>query len=160
MNDDCGAPRWAALVRDLSHPRGIPVVPQTSVPPSPRLATTHWSIHVLDHSEQTGELAAVRVEPEDDGVRAVLNGELDMSNADEIYQRLLTVARDNATLVVDLSDLMFIDSAGVAALDRLARTAPNHCGLRIAARPGSIPARTLSLAGMDQVLPMAPPSAL
>lgn len=77
-----------------------------------------------------------------------------MSNADEIYQRLLVAARGCETLIVDLSGLAFIDSAGVAAIDRLNRTITGGTALRVVAERGSVPARTLALAGMDQVLPM------
>ena len=88
---------------------------------------------------------------------AAVVGELDMSNADDIHQQLRAAASDAARLVVDLSGLGFIDSAGIAVLDRLHRelaTGPTE--LRIAATPDSVAARTLRLAGMDRVLPMAP----
>jgi len=88
---------------------------------------------------------------------AAVVGELDMSNADDIHQQLRAAASGATALVVDLSGLGFIDSAGIAILDRLHRelaTGPTE--LRISATPDSVAARTLRLAGMDRVLPMAP----
>jgi anti-sigma B factor antagonist len=65
-------------------------------------------------------MADVRIEREDKTVVAVLTGEVDMSNATSV--RLLiagSVASDDDALLVDLSELSFIDSAGLHSLIEL-----------------------------------------
>jgi anti-anti-sigma factor len=112
---------------------------------------------VAESGDEFMELATVRVEWTADTVRATLSGELDMSNAESIYQRLLSAAVNGCELLVDLAGLAFIDSAGIAVLDRLYRTlAAGSTRLVLAAGRGTVAARTLALAGMDRVLPMAP----
>jgi anti-sigma B factor antagonist len=102
-------------------------------------------------------LAEVHVQHGPTGIVAALVGELDMSNADDIHQQLSGAAAHGGVLVVDLSGLGFIDSAGIAVLDRLHRDlASGPTELRVAATADSVAARTLSLAGMDRVLPMTP----
>lgn len=103
------------------------------------------------------ELATITFEQHGTTVHARLAGELDMSNAGDIHQRLLTAGRDSLRLLVDLSELTFIDSAGVSALDQLNLALTQDGQLQIIAPDGSIPARTLALVGMDKILPMVPP---
>lgn len=43
-----------------------------------------------------------------------LHGQLDMANADRVRDALISVA--GSTVVVDLADLQFCDSSGIAAL--------------------------------------------
>ena len=65
-------------------------------------------------------LADVRFEREDGIVIAVLTGEVDMSNATSV--RLLiseSVTSDDDAVVVDLSDLAFMDSAGLHSVVEL-----------------------------------------
>lgn len=65
-------------------------------------------------------LADVRFEREDGIVTAVLTGEVDMSNAASV--RLLiseSVTPDDDAVIVDLSELSFMDSAGLHSLVEL-----------------------------------------
>jgi anti-sigma B factor antagonist len=65
-------------------------------------------------------MADVRVEREDTVVIAVLAGEVDMSNAATVRQQVAeSVTSDEDALIVDLSDLAFMDSAGLHALIEL-----------------------------------------
>lgn len=107
--------------------------------------------------DENGGLAAVRWERQDRSARADLIGEVDISNADDVLRELLSAADQGVgDLLVDLSGLRFIDSAGIAVMDRLTRAlASGGTRLRIHAAEGSVAARTLALAGMDRVLPMS-----
>jgi anti-anti-sigma factor len=49
-------------------------------------------------------------------VRLSLSGELDLAVADRLHSRLQKLARAHAIVVLDLSDLQFIDSTGVQLL--------------------------------------------
>jgi anti-sigma B factor antagonist len=65
-------------------------------------------------------MADVRIEREDKTVVAVLTGEVDMSNAASVRLEIAgSVTPDDDALVVDLSDLSFIDSAGLHTLIEL-----------------------------------------
>jgi anti-anti-sigma factor len=65
-------------------------------------------------------MADVRFEREDKTVVAVLTGEVDMSNAPSVRQQIAeSVTPDDDALLVDLSELSFIDSAGLHTLIEL-----------------------------------------
>jgi anti-sigma B factor antagonist len=60
-----------------------------------------------------------KVEPLDSGAVAVVrvSGELDLENVDEIHEALLELVPNSANgLVADLSNLTYVDSAGVRLL--------------------------------------------
>ena len=62
-------------------------------------------------------MADVRIERVDKTVVAVLKGEVDMSNAASVRLQIAnSVTPDDDALLVDLSELAFIDSAGLHAL--------------------------------------------
>ncbi len=65
-------------------------------------------------------MAEVRIEREEKTAVAVLTGEVDMSNAASVRQQIAeSVTPDDDALLVDLSELSFIDSAGLHALIEL-----------------------------------------
>jgi anti-anti-sigma factor len=65
-------------------------------------------------------MADARIEREDKIVIAVLTGEIDMSNAASVRQQVArSVTSDEDALIVDLSDLSFMDSAGLHSLIEL-----------------------------------------
>ena len=153
---DRQAPSLGAHPQNMPSPE--PTARQTGSPSQPALPHTvsydNRSTRMHAPGNQHDELATIRIERHADRSHAHLAGEIDMSNAGEVYQQLLAVAQSSETLVVDLSELSFIDSAGVAALDRLNRTVTGATRLHIIAPDSSAPGRTLALAGMDKILPM------
>jgi anti-sigma B factor antagonist len=65
-------------------------------------------------------MADVRLEREDATVVAVLTGEVDMSNATSVRLQIAeSVTPDDDAMIVDLSELSFIDSAGLHTLIEL-----------------------------------------
>jgi anti-sigma B factor antagonist len=65
-------------------------------------------------------MADVRFEREDETVVAILTGEVDMSNAASVQQRIAeSVTPDDDAVIVDLSELAFMDSAGLHAVIEL-----------------------------------------
>ena len=100
------------------------------------------------------DLATVTIERRGDVTLARVAGELDMSNADAVRERLLE-ARADGPLVLDLTAVDYLDSAWLAAMDRLARAVPGERGgLRLVCPPGAPSRRALEVAGVDQLLPM------
>src|SRR5687768_17085418 len=73
-------------------------------------------------------LSAYELEIGDDAagvVVAVLSGELDLTNARGLEERLDGAAPDETVLVIDLNRVVFIDSAALHVLFKLAERRPN-----------------------------------
>jgi anti-anti-sigma factor len=91
----------------------------------------------------------------DDGVVvASLSGEIDLSNAAEITDALLRgVPNEALGLVIDLSEVSYIDSAGVRMLAELDhRLGWRAQTLRVVAPEESRSRRVLEIAGLERVL--------
>ena len=90
-----------------------------------------------------------------------LKGELDLSESPQLEAALLEAEQSDAKeIVVDLGELTFVDSSGLAVLVRAAsRSATNGDQLRITPARDHV-ARVLRLTGLDTVLPfLVEPSA-
>jgi anti-anti-sigma factor len=73
---------------------------------------------------------------------------LDVSSADGLSNSLVELA--GSTLVVDLSDLTFMDSSGIGALVRARnRIRADGLGDLVLTRPGAIVRRALEIVGLD-----------
>lgn len=80
-------------------------------------------------------------------IDASLSGELDLTNARELEERLHDAAPAGSTLVVDLNRVAFIDSAALHVLFKVARhLAPGS--LVLVLDPDAPIARTLEIVGM------------
>ena len=65
-------------------------------------------------------MAEVRYEREDETVVAIITGEVDMSNATSVRQEIAaSVTPDDDAVIIDMSELSFIDSAGLHAMIEL-----------------------------------------
>ncbi|MDX6556667.1 MAG: hypothetical protein QOD86_2862 [Miltoncostaeaceae bacterium] len=101
------------------------------------------------------ELARVIVERYDGATLARIAGELDLSNAEIVRERLLEAAGDRGPLIVDFTEVEYLDSAWLAAMDRLARSMPTERGgLRLVCPPTAPSRRALEVTGVDQILPL------
>jgi anti-anti-sigma factor len=80
-----------------------------------------------------------------------VTGELDLTNAHEVEERLEGLAEEGHTrLVLDLNRLVFIDSAALHVLFRTARRlGRERFGLVL--EPSAAVARTLAIAGISEV---------
>jgi anti-sigma B factor antagonist len=99
-----------------------------------------------------------RVAVRPDGITVVrLAGRLDMGSADLLKRRVASLVEDgHARVAVDLTEVSFIDSAGLGALiSGLKSTRSAGGDLRIAA-PNEQTRMVLSLTGMERVLPEHP----
>jgi anti-anti-sigma factor len=97
------------------------------------------------------ELASFVVDRHDDVIVGVLTGEIDLSNATEL-EGVMTDAVPNTVrgVVLDLSGLTYMDSAGVRLLLSLAgRLRWRGQDLVLVAPPDSRCRRVLSMAGVD-----------
>jgi anti-anti-sigma factor len=91
----------------------------------------------------------------DAAARVMVAGELDLATSerfDQVVARALTEADD---VVLDLSDVTFIDSTGLSSL--LAGVSASHLRDRrlvISSRLGAQPRRLLQVAGIEGALPL------
>jgi len=95
--------------------------------------------------ERQGTLCLVRV-----------HGEIDLSNAHEVSSAIgIFMGQEAHRLVVDLSDITYLDSAGVALLLRLAeRLQARRRQLHLVVPRGSPVRRVLLFTGLPRVIPM------
>ena len=97
-------------------------------------------------------MAEVRIEREEKTVVAALTGEVDMSNAATVRLQIAeSVTPDDDALVVDLSDLSFIDSAGLHTLIELGTVLDERRQhLLLCLPPGSTIRRALDIIGLPR----------
>ena len=77
-----------------------------------------------------------------------LSGELDMAHAPEVAETLDALADTSRPVIVDLSELKFIDSSGIHAI---LRPRPQEGVVVLVCPPGNIQ-RVLSVTKIDRVL--------
>ena len=87
---------------------------------------------------------------EQDGEAGIfkLTGELDISNATEVVERLGPIAKQQGDLRLDLSGLSFIDSSGIHAIVKLSKEMTGSRRLLLAS-PSPAVARALRLVRVD-----------
>ncbi|MBO0708811.1 MAG: STAS domain-containing protein [Candidatus Dormibacteraeota bacterium] len=86
-----------------------------------------------------------------------LRGELDISSAASLRERLLDILADHAhSLVLDLSRLVFIDSTGLSVLVAAERRAQELGGTLSLVGPQKIVARVLRVTSLDKHFPIFP----
>ena len=79
-----------------------------------------------------------------------LRGEVDMANATDLADALGTAADLGRPVVIDVSELSFIDSAGFAAIHRSIERVRVHLVVPATTRT----ARAFAVSGLDSVLPV------
>ncbi|MFL5893536.1 MAG: STAS domain-containing protein [Thermoleophilaceae bacterium] len=85
--------------------------------------------------------------------RVILKGELDLSGAPRVDQALQQAEDLPVSLVVlDLSQLTFIDSSGLEVMLRAARRAQDRGGRLVVARPSVQVRKLLEMTAIDQAL--------
>ena len=100
------------------------------------------------------ELANLAVGSTNGVVVATLSGEIDLSNAAQITRSVVDAVPNEAVgLVMDLSDVAYLDSAGVRMLAELERRLGwRSQAFRVVAPEGSRTRKVLSIAGLDGLL--------
>ena len=87
-----------------------------------------------------------------DGYAVVeLHGELDLSSASDLRERLLDiVSQQTASLILDLSGLRFMDSTGISVLMATERRANLLGGSLSLVNPQKVVARVLQVTSLDK----------
>lgn len=99
------------------------------------------------------DLAEVRTEVDGDRLIVAIRGEVDLSNAETVEQRIHAALADQPTLVVDLTELRYMDSRGVRLLYELARSRVS--GQMIVVAPAdSVAGQLLEVTRMVDLVPV------
>jgi len=86
-----------------------------------------------------------------------LAGELDLTNAEELQQRLDALAEEGSSLVLELNKLRFLDSAALHVLFRLAvRLSDDGRRLGVVLDASAPVAKTVELVSLDQAADVRP----
>jgi anti-anti-sigma factor len=102
-------------------------------------------------------LEQLHVEHRGDVVVTHVSGEVDLSNAASVTERLIEATPNTATaLVLDLSGTRYLDSSGVRMLFELAQRLRNRGqGLKLVVPDESHVKRVLVLTEVERVVPMS-----
>jgi anti-anti-sigma factor len=101
------------------------------------------------------DLLTVEIERPGDGLTVVaLAGELDLSTSPHLEGQLLSEAKGQGNVVVDLTRLAFIDSSGIGLLIKAHRARENGAVLHTVVAPGSQVERVFAIAGIESALPL------
>jgi anti-anti-sigma factor len=103
------------------------------------------------------QLATLDLEREGHTTYAALAGEIDPSNARELGRRLTgAVPNDVLTVILDLSDVEYIDSSGVQLIFELAeRLEARQQRLAVVVPEGAPAQRVLEIVALDATAPVA-----
>jgi anti-anti-sigma factor len=101
-------------------------------------------------------LAEITVRVERSVPICAVRGEIDASNVESVLERLVASApNDSPGLVLDLSETVYLDSAGVRILFELARRMrTRRQELRVAVPPSGIVRRVLVLTALADIVPL------
>jgi len=104
----------------------------------------------------TGDLIGVEIEERGDVVIARLTGELDIAVAVATGQKIGRAVPSSARgVVVDMTELEFMDSSGISMLFALARQVGSHRQeLRVVAQSGRPVARVLEIVEFERAAPI------
>jgi anti-sigma B factor antagonist len=104
---------------------------------------------------KNGQVLTVRVEAVGPRASVVsLAGELDLSTIPNVEKQLFDQLRSHPAIVVDLTDVTFIDSSGIALLIQASRASGETGVLNTVVAEGSQVERVFRLAGIDRALPL------
>jgi anti-anti-sigma factor len=111
----------------------------------------------LDQEERRRRLReqpVIGIESHDGAVVVQLGGELDLYNAEVVRQALMDVAKGAPErLILDLSEVEFIDSTALGALIEARASLPDR-GVLLLAAPAHETRRALQVSGLDRHLPV------
>lgn len=100
--------------------------------------------------EASHDLVQISSQTRDGVTVATISGEVDVSNGEEVARALADIPPVALGLVVDLRDLSYLDSTGIAVLhDLSSRMHQRSQPLVVVCSPDSAPRRVLELTALD-----------
>lgn len=96
---------------------------------------------------------SIDIESEAGTVVVGVKGEIDLSNASLLERRLLDAFDGSKPMVVDLTEVAYLDSSALACLHRVSVAAGDRAvQLRVVTGEEGMAKRLLSITGLDEVL--------
>lgn len=104
--------------------------------------------------------ASVAVDHAEDAVRIALSGEIDLANIGTVEAELLgAITNQLVDVVVDLTDLSYVDSAGLRVLFQLAaRLETLQTAFHLVVPPDSPVRKVIDLSGIAAIASVEPPA--
>ena len=90
--------------------------------------------------------------PTPEAMVVAVRGEVDISTVPRLNELLTEALDKSSTVVVDLTNLDFLDSSGIAALVRAQERASTELAALVLRSPNRAVRRVLSISGVDQVM--------
>jgi anti-sigma B factor antagonist len=98
-------------------------------------------------------LLTIHSEPQDDARFVSLHGALDLANAKALEDEFICIeATSVSRIVLDLSELDFIDSTGLTMIVKADRRAKNDGHVLRLLRPSGQVGQALAVSGLDELL--------
>lgn len=97
-----------------------------------------------------GDFLTVSTEARDQVTVLFLEGEVDAASAGQLHSALDKAAQRKMPVIVDVSNLQYIDSSGFRAIYQ----ASEHIPVSIVVTPDAVLARTIRLAGISTRIPV------
>ena len=124
---------------------------------------TEWlfteSVSILVDSSRDATRFAVEVQKIEAGIHVATRGDLDLTTVQPLDAQLASSVQEilngptEEQLILDLRDLVFIDSAGLALLIKVSKElAANGRVLRVTVAKGTQPERILKIGHFDKIL--------
>ena len=96
-------------------------------------------------------MEAISFKKTDDGCVVFVNGEIDLSNSQELRKTILAALKTNEKVLVDLSQVNYIDSSGIASLVEGLQFSKSNKKTFILTKPSPQVTAIMELARLDQV---------
>jgi anti-sigma B factor antagonist len=96
---------------------------------------------------------AARVDLSEGGVTVAVSGEVDLATAPLLWASIEPVLGNRpGVLVLDVTDLRFIDSSGLSVIVRAYRAMQGHGGKIVVRMPSAAVRQVLDIAGLDRLV--------
>jgi anti-sigma B factor antagonist len=123
----------------------------------------HAGVHEARVSPQpaTPQALSINASVEEAERRATLTvaGEIDLSNAGDLDRSIMSCVEQGCVhITLDMADVTFVDSTGIATLLRAKRSLPDEGDIAVVNASASL-RRALSIKAVDRVIHVVPPEA-
>ncbi|HEY4348745.1 MAG TPA: STAS domain-containing protein [Gaiellaceae bacterium] len=96
------------------------------------------------------QLLSIQIERADDSLLVRLSGEIDLSNSDRLHQQLENAVDGWRSVVIDLTEITYLDSQGLRLIKQLCNKANrDQTELQFVAPPTSFARQVLEMAQMS-----------
>jgi anti-anti-sigma factor len=99
------------------------------------------------------ELVRAKFERSNGTLVVRLSGEIDLSNADDLQAQLKGALHDSTRVVIDLAEIVYLDSQGLRLIKQLVREAREEdTQLELVAPPGNFARQVLDMTRMSDYI--------